>query len=157
MLIQGLRDGVYVTPRQNKGWRAEELSEEQLVHAPKVTKADGHIEWTKWTADEIVRRVRVLGSVWTHAVNKKGDTKRLIFQDVEIISSKDIRNDGAKVRLIEGTEGIFETRVWDQGDGSCAIRTLDDSMIHVKKIKEEGKSERNAMVGLRGYIADDQI
>ncbi|EGU87006.1 hypothetical protein FOXB_02400 [Fusarium oxysporum f. sp. conglutinans Fo5176] len=155
MLIQGLRDGVYVPPRQNTGWRAEELSDEQLVHAPKVTKADGHIKWTKWTGDDIVRRVRVLGSVWTHAVNKKGDKKRLIFQDAETISSKDIGNHGAKVRLLEDTGVVLETLIWDQGDGSCAIRTLDDSVIRVKKIKEEGKSQRDAMAGLRGYLADD--
>ncbi|KAG5755512.1 hypothetical protein H9Q69_001534 [Fusarium xylarioides] len=154
MLIQGLRDGVYVPPRQNTGWRAGELSDEQLVHAPKVTKADGRIRWTQWTGDDIVRRIRVLGSVWTHAVNKKGDKKRLIFQDVETISSEDIRNHGAKVRLLEDTGVVLETPIWDQGDGSCAIRTLDDSVIRVKKIKEEGKSQRDAMVGLRGYIAD---
>ncbi|KAG4264517.1 methionyl-tRNA formyltransferase [Fusarium proliferatum] len=155
MLIQGLRDGVYVPLRQNTGWRAEELSDEQLVHAPKLTKADGRIKWTQWTGDDIVRRIRVLGSVWTHAVNKKGDKKRLIFQDVETISSKDIGNHGAKVRLLEDTGVVLETLVWDQGDGSCAIRTLDDSVIRVKKIKEEGKSQRDAMAGLRGYIADD--
>jgi methionyl-tRNA formyltransferase len=102
-----------------------------------------------------VRRVRVLGSVWTHAVNKKGDKKRLIFQDAETISSKDIGNHGAKVRLLEDTGVVLETLVWDQGDGSCAIRTLDDSVIRVKKIKEEGKSQRDAMAGLRGYLADD--
>ncbi|RBQ65137.1 hypothetical protein FVER14953_02871 [Fusarium verticillioides] len=155
MLIQGLRDGVYVPPRQNAGWRAEELSDEHLVHAPKVTKADGRIKWTQWTGDDIVRRIRVLGSVWTHAVNRKGDKKRLIFQDVETISSRDIGNRGAKVHLLEDTGVVLETPIWDQGDGSCAIRALDGSVIRVKKIKEEGKSQRDAMTGLRGYIADD--
>ncbi|KAF5535290.1 methionyl-tRNA formyltransferase [Fusarium mexicanum] len=155
MLVQGLRDGVYVPPRQNTGWRAQELSGEQLVHAPKVTKADGRIKWTRWTGDDIVQRIRVLGSVWTHAINKKGDKKRLIFQDVETISSKDIGNHGAKIRLLEDSGVVLETPIWDQGDGSCAIRTLDDSVIRVKKIKEEGKSQRDAMAGLRSYIADD--
>ncbi|KAF9777075.1 hypothetical protein IL306_004663 [Fusarium sp. DS 682] len=157
MLVQGLRDGVHVPPRQNKGWKAEEISEEQVIHAPKVAKADGCVKWNKWTADEIVRRIRVLGSVWTHAVNKKGEIKRLIFQDAEVRSSNDVWNDGAKGRFVEGTGGgMFETRILDQGDGSCAIRALGNSMIHVKKIKEEGKPERNAILVLKGYITDDQ-
>ncbi|KAF4345441.1 methionyl-tRNA formyltransferase [Fusarium beomiforme] len=158
MLVQGLRNGLHVPPRQNKGWKAEEISEEQVIHAHKVTKADGRVKWTEWTADEIVRRIRVFGSVWTHAVNKKGETKRLIFQDAEIISSNSVWEDEAKVQFVEGTGGrIFESRVMDQGDGSCAIRALGNSVIHVRKIKEEGKPERTAMLALKGYIADDQI
>lgn len=157
MLVQGLRDGVHVPPRQDKSWKGEELDKEQLSHAPKVTKADGHFKWTTWTADEIVRRIRVLGSVWTHAVNKKGETKRLIFQDAEFVSSEDVRSDGAEVQFVEDLElGVFKTLISDEGDGSCAIRTSDDNMIRVRRIKEEGKAERDAMTVLKGYVTKDQ-
>jgi methionyl-tRNA formyltransferase len=158
MLVQGLRDGVHVPPRQNKSWKGEELGEERLGHAPKVTKADGHVKWTTLTADEIVRRVRVLGSVWTHAVNKKGETKRLIFQDAEFVSSEDVRSDGAEVQFVEDPElGVFKTLISDEGDdGSCAIRTSDNNMIRVSRIKEEGKAERDAMAVLKGYVTKDQ-
>ncbi|KAM0344647.1 hypothetical protein ACHAPU_007242 [Fusarium lateritium] len=157
MLVQGLRDGVHVAPRQNRGWKAEEFDKGQLTHAPKVIKADGHVNWTAWTADEIVRRVRVLGSVWTHAVNKKGEMKRLIFQDAEMVSSDGIRADGARVQFVESSEqGEFETLVSGEGDGCCAIRTSDNNAIRVRKIKEEGKPERDAMVVLKSYITGDQ-
>ncbi|KAI6752744.1 hypothetical protein HG530_013496 [Fusarium avenaceum] len=132
MLIQGLRDGVHVPPRQDKSWKVEELDEERLSHAPKVTKADGHVKWTSWTADEIVRRVRVLGSVWAHAVNKKGETKRMIFQDAECVSLEDVRADGTEVQFIEGSElGVFKTLIADQGNGSCAVRTSDNNLIRI--------------------------
>ncbi|KAH7262086.1 formyl transferase [Fusarium tricinctum] len=157
MLVQGLRDGVHVPPRQDKSWKGEELNEERLSHAPKVTKANGHVKWTTWTADEIVRRVRVLGSVWTHAVNKKGETKRLIFQDAECVSLEDVRADGTEVQFIEGSElGVFKTLVSDRGNGSCAVRASDNNVIRVKRIKEEGKAERDAMTVLKGYITNEQ-
>ncbi|KAM0198193.1 hypothetical protein ACHAPA_007291 [Fusarium lateritium] len=157
MLVQGLRDGVYVPPRQDKSWKGDELEEERLSHAPKVTKAGGHVKWTTWTADEIVRRVRVLGSIWTHAANRKGETKRLILQDAEMISLEDARNGGAEVQFVEGSElGVFKTLASDQGDGSCAIRTSDNNMIRVRRIKEEGKAEKDAMTVLMSYAIKDK-
>jgi methionyl-tRNA formyltransferase len=153
MLVQGLRDGLYKPPHQNKGWKDEELDQGQLTHAPKVSKADGHIKWSSWTADDIVRRVRVVKSLWTEAINKKGETKRLIFSDAEAIAPGGFKGNGAAVRFVEGQgSGVFKAIVSDQGDGSYAIATSDDKMIRVKKIKEEGKTERQAKVTLRSYI-----
>ncbi|KAJ4265630.1 Methionyl-tRNA formyltransferase [Fusarium torreyae] len=157
MLVQGLRDGVHVPPRRNQGWKMKDLDEKELAHAPKVTKADGHVDnWSRWTADEIARKVRVLGSVWMHATNNKGETKRLIFQDAKVIPSKDTRTDGEEVRFVRGPElGMFEVLLSDQSDGSCTIRTSDDRMLRVKKIKEEGKPKRDAIVVLKGYATRD--
>ncbi|CAG7560141.1 unnamed protein product [Fusarium equiseti] len=153
MLVQGLRDGLYKPPHQNKGWKGEELNQGQLTHAPKVSKADGHIKWSSWTADDIVRRARVVKSLWTEAINKKGETKRLIFSDVEAISPSGFKDNDAAVRFVEGQgSGVFKAIVSDQGDGSYAIATSDDKMIRVKKIKEEGKTERQAKATLRSYI-----
>ncbi|KAH7003410.1 formyl transferase [Fusarium venenatum] len=152
MLVQGLRDGVYVPPHQNRGWKGEELDQGQLIHAPKISKADGHIRWSSWTADNIVRAIRVLGSVWTEAVSKKGEKKRLIFQDAETVSPDNVKIDGTTVRFIGHGPGSFSALVSDQGDGSYVIRTSDDKMIRVKKIKVEGKPERPADVALKPYI-----
>ncbi|KAJ4028243.1 Methionyl-tRNA formyltransferase [Fusarium irregulare] len=153
MLVQGLRDGLYKPPHQNKGWKGEELDQGQLTHAPKVSKADGHIKWSSWTADDIVRRVRVMKSIWTEAINKKGETKRLIFSDAEAIAPGGFEGNGATVRFVEGQRSeVFKTIVSDQGDGSYAIATSDDRMIRVKMIKEEGKTEREAKATLRSYI-----
>ncbi|QPC77565.1 hypothetical protein HYE68_008317 [Fusarium pseudograminearum] len=152
MLVQGLRDGVYVPPHQNKGWRGEELDQGQLVHAPKISKADGHIRWSSWKADDIVRARRVLGSVWTEAVNRKGETKRLIFQDAETANTSDVETGGTTVRFLGHGSDSFSALVSDQGDGSCAIKTSDDKIIRVKKVKVEGKPERPADVALKPYI-----
>ncbi|KAM0420858.1 hypothetical protein ACHAPT_011388 [Fusarium lateritium] len=156
MLVQGLRDGVHIPPHQRVDWKAEDLKGAQLVHAPKVTKADGQVNWGEWTADEFARRVRVLGSVWTHAVNKKGHVKRLIIQDAEVASEEDLAIYGARVSFPQnpetGLEGPkYEALISDQCDGSCIIQIPNGELILVKKIKEEGKPERDSMVVLKSF------
>lgn len=160
MLVQGLRDGVHVPPHQRADWKkaVEDLGGEKLAHAPKVTKADGQVSWGEWTADEFARRVRVLGSVWTHAVNRKGQTKRLIIQDAEVASPEDVVDvHGAQMSFPlkpeTGREGPkHETRILGQGDGSSIIRIANGELIRVRKIKEEGKQERDSMVVLKSFI-----
>ncbi|WAO89659.1 Methionyl-tRNA formyltransferase [Fusarium falciforme] len=156
MLVQGLRDGVHIPPHQRVDWKAEDLRDRKLVHAPKVTKADGQINWGDWTADEFVRRVRVLGSIWTHAVNKKGQTKRLIFQDAEVASLMDPAVYGSRMslhlNLEPGLEGPkYEALVTDQRDGSAIIHIPSGELIWVRKIKEEGKPERDATIVLKSF------
>ncbi|RSL64162.1 hypothetical protein CEP51_013204 [Fusarium floridanum] len=157
MLVQGLRDGVHVPPHQSVDWKASDLKNRKLVHAPKVTKADGQINWGDWTADEFVRRVRVLGSVWTHAVNKKGQTKRLIFQDAEVASLMDLAVYGSRMSLhLNLEQGLeeeskYEALVTDQRDGSAIIHIPSGELIWVRKIKEEGKPERDATIVLKSF------
>ncbi|KPM36304.1 hypothetical protein AK830_g10275 [Neonectria ditissima] len=156
MLVQGLRDGVYIPSRQSGGWKAEELEGKDLVHAPKVNKADGQVDWTQWTAEDFARRTRVLGSVWTRAVNKKGEVKRLILQDIETASVDGSMEIGALLSFAE-TPGIdsddarHQRPVTDLGDGSCLVQLVNGEWIRVKRVKEEGKPERDAAVVLRSY------
>ncbi|KAJ4313973.1 Methionyl-tRNA formyltransferase [Fusarium piperis] len=156
LLVQGLRDGVHIPPHQSEDWKAEDLGDEKLVHAPKVTKADGRVNWGEWTADEFARRVRVLGSVWTHAVNKKDQRKRLIIQDAEVASPEDVAIYGAQVSFpLKPEMGLdgpkHEALISNQCDGSSIIQIPNGELIRVKKIKEEGKPERDSMVVLRSF------
>ncbi|KAF4965197.1 hypothetical protein FZEAL_10789 [Fusarium zealandicum] len=155
MLVQGLRDGLHVPPRHNAAWKAEELDGETLAHAPKVTKADGRVNWAEWTAEEFVRRISVLGSVWTHAANGKGEVKRLIFQDAEVASIDDLTILGGEIKFIgAGVEGAsYEALFSGQSDGSCIIRTSNSGIIRVKKVKEEGKQERDATMVLKAFMS----
>ncbi|KAF4986913.1 hypothetical protein FDECE_15695 [Fusarium decemcellulare] len=156
MLVQGLRDGVHIPPSQNAGWKAGEIADEQLTHAPKVTKADGQVGWAQWTGEEFVRRVRVLGSVWTHAFNKKGELKRLIIQDAEVVPLEEAAIYGGEVSFVQSPElGLespkFAALLSDQCDGSCLIRVSNFDLVRVKRVKEEGKPERDAMVVLKSF------
>ncbi|KAK2592677.1 Methionyl-tRNA formyltransferase [Conoideocrella luteorostrata] len=158
MLIQGLRDGVHVPPHQDVGWKAAQLAGKELWHAPKVTKADGQVDWSTWTAEQFTRRVRVLGSVWTYAVGNKGPSKRVIFLDAELVAPDEemtplLKKEGTGTLLCEhGTraERCQITVVSDE-DGSCLVR-VHDSPIRVRKVKVDGKPEQVAAIGLKAFI-----
>lgn len=116
MLVQGLRDGAHVPPLQPQQQPQPRLAEKvedgsgfgdgldsALAHAPKLTKLDRKIAWGDWTAADWLRRVHVLGPLWTEVevgadaeagVDAKtiqggsgsgsGRTKRLIFEDLDV-------------------------------------------------------------------------
>lgn len=153
MLVQGLRDGVHVPPRRAAGWTGKELEGEELVHAPKVNKADGQVDWARWTGQDFSRRVRVLGSAWTRAVNKRGEVKRLIIQDAEIISGHvQGRSTVSFVQnLGEGEDSKQDVALADLGDGSCAIELSSGEQVRVKTVKEEGKPDRDAASVFTSY------
>lgn len=154
MLVQGLRDGVHVPPRQSAGWKADDFGDTQLIHAPKVTKADGQADWVGWSADEFARRVRVLGSVWTRAVNKRGEVKRIIIQDAETLR-RDMTDDIGAVSFLGGSEADIprERRVQDLGDGSLLVHLSNGEGIRIKRVKEEGKPDRDAAVVFKSFTS----
>ncbi|TWU79108.1 Methionyl-tRNA formyltransferase [Metarhizium rileyi] len=159
MLIQGLRAGVHVPPRRDVGWKAAELAGAQLAYAPKITKADGQMDWSAWTAEQICRRIRVLGSVWTHAVGEKGVRKRVIILDGEAVPDGDVLRHYRQGRLVCEDEGVqgeqtgrHEVEVRVREDGSCLLGIQRRSWVRVQKVKVEGKPEQMAAVGLGSFI-----
>ncbi|KAH6899861.1 formyl transferase [Thelonectria olida] len=156
MLVQGLRDGVYLPPHQDAGWKGKDLEGQELVHAPKVTKADAEIDWDQWTGDEFVRRSRVLGTVWTQAVDKKRVVRRLILKDVEVVSHDVTREQKFSISFVtelgEGEETVKPERsVFGLEDGSCIIPLSNGEQIRVGSIKEGGKLDRSAASFLRWF------
>jgi methionyl-tRNA formyltransferase len=67
MLLQGIRERVFIPPLTDKGWYRGDQETVDFPHAPKVTPEDRHIDWTSWNAEKILRRQRVLGRLWNFA------------------------------------------------------------------------------------------
>ncbi|KAH7148588.1 formyl transferase [Dactylonectria macrodidyma] len=156
MLVQGLRDGLYLPPHQPAGWKVKESHGGELVHAPKVNKADGQVDWAQWRTEDFARRTRVLGSVWTRAVNKKGDVRRLIIQDAEAVPYDFATTDGVALFFVQNLgldseDSRHEKVALDLGDGSCLLRLANAECIRVKRVKEEGKPDRDAAVVFRSF------
>ncbi|KAK4147992.1 formyl transferase [Dichotomopilus funicola] len=96
MLVQTLREGLHVPPHQscqaaNDGGYAVASHQPPLQHAPKITPQDRQILWTadNLTSEDIIRRARVLGPLWTHLiVNEKGEerVKRVILEDLTAVT-----------------------------------------------------------------------
>ncbi|KXH44493.1 formyl transferase [Colletotrichum simmondsii] len=96
MLVDGLRRGLHVPPHVNVGWKqspggSREDSFGAPPHAPKITNHDRWIAWSEWTADEIVTRQRVLGGVWSSAINQTtGTEKRIKLGQVDTVPLEDL-------------------------------------------------------------------
>ncbi|TKA75831.1 hypothetical protein B0A55_04372 [Friedmanniomyces simplex] len=61
LLTSGIETGDFVPPYQT---RDEQSSPSPASYAPKITPEDRRIDWDTWTADDIVLRDEVLGSLW---------------------------------------------------------------------------------------------
>ncbi|KUJ15683.1 uncharacterized protein LY89DRAFT_647570 [Mollisia scopiformis] len=88
LLIDGMRDRVFIPPLINKGKGTYEsrLPPDQLVHAPKITKEDRHINWHRNDSlTRIDRRHRALGPLWSILYVGENITKRFVFHDFEMV------------------------------------------------------------------------
>src|SRR5204863_3216208 len=72
MLIQGIRERVFVPPLIDQGWYHGDVENVNFPLAPKVTPEDRHINWTSWDAETILRCQRVLGRLWIFATRNPG-------------------------------------------------------------------------------------
>ena len=80
VLCRGIEEGLFLPPLE--AMRAAIPEPEPLDHAPKTTPEDRHIDWTTWTADQILLRDRVLGRLWDLETYKRCSTsssKRVTF------------------------------------------------------------------------------
>lgn len=65
MLVQGLRDRVYVPPLKDLSLHLSKISGRLSRYAPKITRNDLHINWDTWTAERILLTQRLMmGSLW---------------------------------------------------------------------------------------------
>jgi len=92
MLVDALRKGAFVPPLEEVGWSGGEHVGGNISHAPKITKADGHIKWKTWTAQDILRRRRVLGDLWSILGSEivQHHPKRIIFHDLKEVEASNV-------------------------------------------------------------------
>lgn len=66
MLVQSIKEGLFVPPLQDV---CQTLPPpEQQSHAPKISPSDREINWSSWSASEILLRDRVLGRLWDGSI-----------------------------------------------------------------------------------------
>ncbi|TQV93976.1 formyl transferase [Cordyceps javanica] len=170
MLVQGLRDGVHVPPHESAGWApparrpAEGLQE--LVHAPKTTKADTEVDWTAWRADDWTRRLNVFGAVWMRGVVAgaagrdagAAATKRVLFTKGSAVSAEAVAQIHKEqlIRVMAArTDASKDVRVKvDASSGVCYFEDGQGAWIGVEKAKMEGEGEKLAVTALRTLFRD---
>ncbi|KAL7958735.1 formyl transferase [Trichoderma compactum] len=156
LLVQGLRDGLHVPPYTDAGWMAEQLKDEQLVHAPKVGKGESQISWSEWTPSHFERFVNIFNTVWTRARNNKDKFKRVLFLDAESVPEHDVtgRDEGVLFRVEAGNDGKDiqrAVRIDDERD-AFYVQTAHGGWVRVKNVKVDGKTTQTARIGLREFL-----
>lgn len=135
MLVNGLRDLVYVPPRQDVGWHSTKGGIRPIRRAPKITPEDRHIDWDTWTAERILRTHHVIGPLWNNiGVLEQGKPlrKRIIWSSgfARFTGSMDIPTKPGRP-IVDGIQSNAK---------SVLIKTCDGHALQVFKVKIGGGS-----------------
>lgn len=131
LLMAGLEEQIFVPPLVGQGLRQDDTPGRLARHAPKITTKDSEVSWTRDTAEQILRKFRVSGSLWT-SFHVHGEDKRVIwcdgFEEAQIPEGESSSSPLASGEFFLSalTAGAF-------------VRTCDGKLLHVKKAKLSGK------------------
>jgi len=124
-VLAGLEDGSAV---------AEPQDEVEATYAPRLTRADAHVDWAALSAVEVDRRVRAL-QPWP------GTVAELAGQEVRIVA-------GAPA-LSRGAAGMPAGSILAAGRRSVEVATRD-GVYEVHEVQPAGKRSMDAAAYLRG-------
>lgn len=161
MLRRGIEKRLFENPAEVV--LPESNSSQPLQHASKVTPEDRHLDWSMWTADQIVRRDRVLGRLWdttTYQACFRGvETKRITYHGPWRVVSAD-----RELSPLELVQWRSEVRDLEQCGRPChiylpgdskphfAIRTLDGLFMCPASATLEGKQKGKALQALLNAV-----
>jgi methionyl-tRNA formyltransferase len=158
LLVQGIRDKVYVPPLVNAGW----YSSKTLLPAPKITVDDRQIDWQDSECAKIDRQHRALGRLWNHISVDTKTEKRFIFEDIEIVPLPKALAPERLEQIMKGynsLESLPEEEVhfmvyrrkdtkaavlYVRENGSIILKGRSKDAIRVKTITVEGQGKQAA-------------
>jgi len=154
MLVQAIKDRVYIPPYPDIARPLSTGERESPRLAPKITSADRHVQWQAWSAEEIMRRHRVIGPLWslvTCKISGKLIQKRIIWTSgfrLVMINEEEAPEVGRPIMtgLQSKVQNVF-------------IKTYDGQVLQADEIKIEGGEitrfshavERAHMLDLSSY------
>lgn len=147
ILLNGIKDGLFVPPIEDAGWRAAEGTD-TLIHAPKITPEDRHLDWANWKLVDINRRHRVLGPLWNSAlVSKRGPSlyqyKRVILTETEEV---DPPKGCDSFSLVPGLPFVQGGHPVEFKNGKALyVFTSDGKVIRINQMKVEGEQFANGL------------
>ena len=136
MLVQCIRDRLFVPPLQECDTRLLYGENPALRSAPKITPRDRQILWDTWTADDILRRHRVIGPLWSLATSSRppdAQTKRIIWP-----SGFHLASESMSISLTSSSVGVPVITSADGVDGAIYIKTCDGQILKADQAKAEG-------------------
>jgi methionyl-tRNA formyltransferase len=169
MLVQGLRDLVYIPPLQPVGLPTVEDDKinppgYRIKHATKITPEDRKVSFPDWEGGQIYRHYRALGRLWTDVWIDAKTTKRLIFEDITVVDRPEMtwaqRWEHTEVEgkdmhplaphlIVASKETDTRHPLLYIEDGDGVIFDTINSAIRVGSITVEGQSKKAASKALR--------
>ncbi|SMR60798.1 unnamed protein product [Zymoseptoria tritici ST99CH_1E4] len=119
-------------------------------YAAKLTKQDQHVDWTTWTAEQVVRYDRVLGNLWDMSTyrsclpdkaNVKGD-KRVTFQGPWSVFKPE-----KDVFVVYDEEGVVLCQN-SYKERHLALETADGLLVSPASATIEGEKKGKALPSL---------
>ncbi|KAL8775708.1 MAG: hypothetical protein Q9209_000204 [Squamulea sp. 1 TL-2023] len=143
MLIQSLKNAVFVPPIQEVGWYAGNSTSEDFTHATKIGPKERHLDWATWSADEILRRQRVIGPLWNTTktsiqgnIGEWKEAKRIIWDDgFQRLEEECHLFPAVGQPIIVGLHGPAQ---------KIYIRTCDGNVLVARRFKVEGGATAEA-------------
>ena len=137
MLVRGIREGVYLPPFTNKAQQPGSEENHDLRLAPKVRSEDRHVQWHTWNSEEILRRARVIGPLWsntTRLIAGKPQRRRIIWTSGFLPSTGKIPDAATGHPIVAGLH---------TNSPKIYIRTCDNELLQADSIKLEGEDTSN--------------
>ena len=136
MFVKGLRDLVFVPPRQDVGWYSTRGSIQPVRHAPKITPEHCHIDWDTWPAKRILRSHQIIGPLWniTEAVKKDKPLEMRVTWSggfTEITAHMETFPQPGHP-IVHGLQS---------GNKSVLIKTCDGHILQVNDVRIEGERD----------------
>lgn len=147
LLVETLRRRLFVPPLQPL------TSPYARSLARKITPEDGHVDWQRWTADDMCLRAEILGSVWTELGtliddHRSSPRKRTILSGLEPLDPK-IAKEVVEQGQWEGDEevgvGCFRYHRWPE---KMVLRCCD-GWVRVGAVRVESKREVDGATWIR--------
>jgi hypothetical protein len=134
MLIAALKGGLYgPLLRPVPGLTPDQIAEITggggVARAGKITRATAKVEWDSLTAEEVLTRVRVLGSVWDERsyglLTGSEQSKRIVYKRFERVEESNRLLDEEQGPKMFLREGRIVVRTWDGVWLECVECTVD--------------------------------
>lgn len=148
MLVQALMDGTFVRPVQGFERIKGGPSSTEPSYAHKIGPKDRHIDWSTWTASDILKRQKVIGPLWNiteaQVKNRLGQhkaAKRIIWdQGFSLLEADCHLHPPVGHPIIVGLHAPTQ---------KVCIRTCDGNILVADKVKVEGQNTAEASLAAR--------
>ena len=154
MLCHGIKHCLFVPP--HKDVRGGMPRPDVVEHAPKVTPEDRHIDWSTWTADQILLRDRVLGRLWDQETYRRcsnSSVKRISFQGPWRKASKDTVDTHTTASDMAG--GPVRVSAAGARDVEFGIKTCDHQLVMPTAATVDGEKKGTGIAALLHHLKGD--